>query len=303
MRRLLSLAVWGWLVLGLPAQAQVLVPEGMLGTFARPSRGPINLNRPEVPPPGRFSLVSQGLFTPYQLVVIDGKPYSPNPREKAYNRFALSTQLEAGLLPDMGLSFTLPFGLSRQIDGTMLGSGLADLNLGLFWHLDHDARTSWKTRVHANFGAGNLAGRIAEGVPSVGLDNSLRVELLPDFLYGHVNLNYLYHLRSTGLALSSDLPVVQWRGQRLQFNTALEAAWTPALSGILEILAQVDSPSEAQRQIVKESGAAWIALAPGLSYAFTPAAVGHLSVVLPVFRGGYQDSFHLSAVTGMVLTF
>lgn len=286
MRRLLSLAACGWLMLTDPAAA-----------------GVINLNRDEVPEPGRFSLVSQGLFTPYQLVVLAGKTYSQNPPEKAYFRLGLAAQLEAGILPDAGLSFTLPFGMSRQVDGTSLGSGLADLNVGLFWRLAHDERSSWKARIHANVGAGSLVGRISEGVPSVGLDNSLRMVLIPKFLFGHLNLNYLYHLRSTGLLVSSDLPVVQWRGQRAQLNTALETAWTPALSTLVELLAQYDSPAEDQRQIVSTSGAFWVALAPGLTYAFSPMAQGQLSVVLPVLRGGYQDSFHLSLVTGVALRF
>lgn len=286
MRRLLSLALCGWLMLGLPANA-----------------GVINLNRDEVPAPGRFSLVSQGLYTPYQLVVIGGKLYSPNPPETAYYRLSLTSQLEMGLLPDMGLSFTLPFGLARQVNGTNLGSGLADLNLGLFWRLTHQERATWKARVHANAGTGTLVGRVSEGVPSVGFDNSVRMELMPRYLYGLFNLNYLYHLRSTGLSVLNDLPVVQWRGQRLQLNTGLEAALTPGISALVEILTQYDSPSEAQRQLVKESGAFWIAVAPGLTVAFTPTVAGQLSVVLPVLRGGYQDSFHASIVTGVAASF
>ncbi len=306
MRRLLSLAVSAWLLSGLPAEAQVNAPwasEGPSRPATHPIGGPINLNRDEVPEPGHFSIVSQGIFTPYQLVVIDGKLYSPNPPETSYVRMSLASQLEAGLLPDAGLTFTLPFGMSRQVNGVDLGSGLADLNLGLFWRLFHDERATWKARVHANVGAGSLVGRISEGVPSVGLDNTLRMELMPSFLYGHLNLNYLYHLRSTGLLASVDLPVVQWRGQRAQFNSALEARWTPAVSTILELLAQYDSPSEAQRQPVKESGSWWLAVAPGLTYAFTPMAAGQLAVVLPVLRGGYQDSFHASVVTGVTLRF
>lgn len=285
MRRLLPVALAAWLLSGQPASAV------------------INLNRDEVPSPGHFAIVTQGVFTPYQLVVIEGKTYGQNPPEKAYNRFGLSSLLEAGLLPDMGLSFTLPFGLSRRVDGTDQSSGLADLDLGLFWRLAHSPRATWKAQVHASVGAGNLVGRISEGVPSVGLDNSLRLELIPRLLYGSLNLNYLYHLRSTGLAVSTDLPVVQWRGQRAQFNAGLEAALLPGLAGVAELLAQYDSPTESQRQVVHASGDFWVAVAPGLSWAFTPSAAGELSVVIPVLRGGYQDSFNLSAVTGLTVRF
>jgi len=286
MRRLISLALVGWLLLELPAKA-----------------GVINLNRDDVPSPGHFSLLTQGLFTPYQLIVIDGKTYGQNPPEKAYYRLGLSTQLEAGLLPDMGLSFTMPFGLSRQVDSSNANSGLADLNLGLFWRLVQLPRATWKARIHANVGAGSIVGRISEGVPSVGFDNTLRMELIPKSLYGHLNLNYVYHLRSTGLLVSSDLPVVQWRGQRAQLNAALEAVLTPGISSLVELLAQYDSPAEAQRQVVAKTGDYWLAIAPGLAVAVTPATALQLSVVFPLMRGGYQDSFPFSLVSGVSLTF
>lgn len=286
MRRLISLALAGWLMLELPAKA-----------------GVINLNRDDVPSPGHFSLLTQGLVTPYQLIVIDGKTYGQNPPEKAYYRMGLSAQLEAGLLPDMGLSFTVPFGLSRQVDGSNSTSGLADLNLGLFWRLVQLPRATWKARIHANVGAGSIVGRVSEGVPSVGFDNTLRMELIPKFLYGHLNLNYVYHLRSTGLLVSSDLPVVQWRGQRAQLNAALEAAVTPGITSLVELLAQYDSPAEAQRQVVAKTGDYWLAIAPGLAVAVTPATALQLSVVFPLMRGGYQDSFPFSLVSGVSLSF
>ncbi|HEY9855262.1 MAG TPA: hypothetical protein V6D05_05955 [Stenomitos sp.] len=286
MRRLLSLALGGWLMLGLPATA-----------------GVINLNRDEVPSPGHFSLVTQGLFAPYQLIVLNGQTFGQNPPEKAYYRLGVASQLEAGLLPDVGMSFTLPFAFSRRVDGSEQTGGLADLNLGLFWRLAQTPRATWKAKVHANIGAGNLVGRISEGVPSVGLENSLRMELMPRFLYGHLNLNYLYQLRSTGLSTTTDLPVVLWRGQRVQLNGALEAALMPGLTGLVEVLTQYDIPSESQRQIVPKTGDYWVAVAPGLSVAFTPTAAGQLSVVMPLLRGGYQDSFYLSVVTGLTLGF
>jgi hypothetical protein len=286
MRRLCSLLALTGLLMGNPAQAR-----------------PINLLADSVSAPGHVDWQSYGYYAPVQLKVIAGSVYTANPVGQGYHWLSEWNNVEVGVLPSTSLNLILPADAMFRFDGSDHGLGPGDVGLGLSRQVLSGDSFRWRTRLRTSLPTGDATHGLGAGTGTIGFDNSWGSTLWRDRLFVTANANYTYYLRTTQDDPASGLPTAFWRGQSAQGNLSLEFALTPALSAVGEVLATVDSASEQNRQGVATSGDYGVSLAPGVSYMVLKGLSLMGAVLVPVVRGGYQDSYQLEGMVGALARF
>lgn len=259
----------------------------------------INLNSDYMPEPGHIELLAYGSYSPYSLKVLAGAVYGANPAGSGYHWLESWNSLEVGVLPDTSLTIIAPFDLSQTFDGAERQTGLGDLTLAVGSRLWSNEQGSLKSRLKASFPAGPLG----SGVAALGVDAIFSQAILPDLLTTTLNLSYGYNLHQTFADATTRLPVTSWQGHGLSFGIGLDYALTPGIGLVLEAMGQFDGSGEADRRPDPESGATTLTLAPGVSWALSEAVCLQASVLLPLVRGGYQDSYPYGGMMGVCLDF
>lgn len=254
-----------------------------------------------LPDLGRFELNVFGMYAPYELTVQKGAVYAINPTSDGYHDFRLSTTLEAGVAPETSLTLSLPSLMTKKFDSTPAARGLDNLDLGICRRTYSNETFSWKSRVHAILPTGSS--QMGGGVAALGLDNVFTLSLARNTLMLNANANYLYRLRTTQVDPVTNLFTSEWKGQHAELNLGIEVRPLPEFALVIEALSHWDSGREANRQQVLESGGAFVAVAPGFSLNVLPHVSWLGSLSIPLLRTGYQLSYRLEGMTGVVIEF
>lgn len=258
----------------------------------------LQLRTDAMPRPGHVAIVGFGSYAPFGLKVINSETLSANPPGSGYHWADVWTSVEAGLWPGVSVEAHLPYAGAQRFDGSGSVTGLGDLSFALSRRLYEDEEGAFKLSLDLGWPTADATLGFGTGVPALGLEASFRRELLRDRLFLIMNLGYLYHLRSTRDDATTRLPVTSWLGDRWQAALGLDLRVNARLYGVLELLAQADRVHEQNRQGVPQTGSSWVLLAPGAGVVVAPGVELQAGVVLPLFRGGYQDSFPYTAVVG-----
>lgn len=259
----------------------------------------INLNSDYLPDPGHVELLTYGYYSPFTLRTLNGATYTANPIGTAYHWFESWNSVEVGLAPDTSLTFVAPYDLTQSFDGTERLNSLTDLTLALSRKLWSNELGSFKTRLKATVPVGTLG----SGVTGVGLDTIVSQMLIPDLLSATLNLNYSYNLHQTERDEETLLPRTSWAGHGGDLSLGLDYSLTPSIGLVLEVLGQFEGRSESDRKPDAESGALAFTLAPGLSWTINETILLQASLLAPVYRGGYQDSYQLGGLFGVCFDF
>ncbi|MBO9540932.1 hypothetical protein J7643_10115 [bacterium] len=264
-----------------------------------PADAAINLNSDFVPDPGRMELLTYGYYSPYTLRVLNGAVYSANPVGSAYHWFEAWNSFEVGLLPDTSLTILAPFDLTQSFDGSDRYTGLTDLSVALGRKLWSNDLGGLKARLRVNAPVGPLGSE----AHSVGLDTMLSQAIIPEVLTATANFNYRYSLHQTVRDEETLLPHTSWAGHVAELSLGVDYAMSPSFDLVFEVLGQFEGRAESDRKPDPASGAMVLTLAPGLNWKFNDQFSLQASLLAPVLRGGYQDSYSFGGLAGICLDF
>lgn len=254
-----------------------------------------------VPSQGHVDAKLVGAYTPYELTFRNGTPFSFNPTSDGYHRFAMEATIEAGVAPETSLFMTLPVALTKHFDYTPLLTGLGNVVLGLGSRAISNDWFTWKSRIQAMFPTGTPS--LGGGISGLGLDEVFTLSLPRRAVTLTLQTHYLYRLRTTQVDPATNLFTNSWNGQHAEVNAGIEWRVLRDLTLGVEALSRWDSPQEANRQGVPESGSTFVGVAPGFSLDMGPQVTFLGSVTIPWLRGGYQPSFRLEGTTGVLIRF
>lgn len=261
----------------------------------------VNMSSSYVPDGGQFEILEYVTISPYDLKVINSTTYQANDEEPGYFFAEAWTSFEAGLGNGISTSLVVPLDMVQSPVPEDSAMGLYDLTWTLSRKLWTTDAHSGRVRLRVDLATGDASRGLGAGVPGVGFEHSSDYSILPQ-LKAYLNLNYFYRMRQTGLSEEGAL-VTSWSGQRFQVNTAVEWLFNDNWAFILEQMGSWQEPGHAHRVLDPESGSGQVQLAPGVTWTISPSLAVQASVMVPVIRTGYTDSYRWSGVIGTVLDF